>query len=239
MSPVVTRNGSVTWAEPNHHRRYSGVVATAEVVTRNRIWPCADMWIVMSATGSRDTRPECIEGFLRACLTFIVRLDEPSAVVAGLRTSAVLLPHDGSHHGIAIELTVCGARALFATPSGALTASVADLNDLLGRKAASASRPACCQRLVGASIRDPRPGSSFVVGSRQGTGSGGCPRLGRPHHVAVTGRAPSRWRIRSAGAGGTSPRCSVVRWACRRVSSCGSSASSVRVALFARRHAPP
>ncbi len=68
-------------------------------------------------------------------LTFIVRLDEPSAIVAGLRTSAALLPHDGSHHGIAIELTVRGARALFATPSGALTGSVADLHDLLGSKA--------------------------------------------------------------------------------------------------------
>jgi AraC-like DNA-binding protein len=69
-------------------------------------------------------------------LTFIVRLDEPSAVVAGLHTSAVLLPHQGEHHGIAIELTVRGARALFGTPSGALTAHVADVSDLLGRKAA-------------------------------------------------------------------------------------------------------
>ena len=68
-------------------------------------------------------------------LTFVVRLDEPSAIVAGLRTSAAFLPHNGSHHGIAIELTVRGARALFATPSRALTGSVAVLNDLLGRKA--------------------------------------------------------------------------------------------------------
>ena len=80
-------------------------------------------------------RPGVHRGLPSRQLTFIVRLDEPSAIVAGLRTSAALLPHDGSHHGIAIELTVRGAGALFATPSGALTGSVADLDDLLGRKA--------------------------------------------------------------------------------------------------------
>jgi AraC-like DNA-binding protein len=70
-------------------------------------------------------------------LTFIVQLDQPRAFVAGLRTSAVLLPHSGNHHGIAIELTVRGARALFGTPSRALTETVADLCDLIGRKAST------------------------------------------------------------------------------------------------------
>ena len=67
-------------------------------------------------------------------LTFIVELDDSSVFVAGLRTTPVFLPHDGRHHGIAIELTVRGARALLATPSGALTDNVVGVDDLLGRR---------------------------------------------------------------------------------------------------------
>lgn len=78
-------------------------------------------------------------------LTFVVQLDRPRAFVAGLRTSAVLLPHQGFHYGIAIELTVRGARALLATPAGALTELVVDLSDLLGPSARSLSdRLATC-----------------------------------------------------------------------------------------------
>lgn len=111
------------------------VVATAEVVTRQP--HLALRRYVDRYVGYRlDGYPSGVHrGLPSRFLTFIVRLDEPSAVVAGLRTSAALLPHYGRHHGIAIELTVRGARALFATPSGALTASVADLTDLLGRTA--------------------------------------------------------------------------------------------------------
>jgi AraC-like DNA-binding protein len=71
-------------------------------------------------------------GLPTTLLTFIVQLDQPRAFVAGLRTSAVLLPHRGFHHGIAIELTVRGARALLAAPAGALTEQVAELSDLVG-----------------------------------------------------------------------------------------------------------
>ena len=67
-------------------------------------------------------------------LTFIIELDEARAFVAGLRTSPVFLSHGGHHHGIAVELTVCGARALLAMPSRALTGNVASLDDLLGRR---------------------------------------------------------------------------------------------------------
>jgi AraC-like DNA-binding protein len=111
------------------------IVATAEVVTRQphlALRRYVDRYVGYRLEGY----PSGVHrGFPSRSLTFIVRLDEASAVVAGLRTSAALLPHDGRHHGIAIELTVRAARALFATPSGALTASAADLTDLLGRTA--------------------------------------------------------------------------------------------------------
>lgn len=83
--------------------------------------------------------PGVHRGLPSRLLTFIVQLDEPRAFVAGLRTSAVLLRHAGNHHGIAVELTVRGARALLSTPASALTETVADLSDLLGRKASRLS----------------------------------------------------------------------------------------------------
>jgi AraC-like DNA-binding protein len=83
--------------------------------------------------------PGVHRGLPSRLLTFIVQLDEPRAFVAGLRTSAVLLRHAGNHHGIAVELTMRGARALLSTPASALTDTVADLGDLLGRKASRLS----------------------------------------------------------------------------------------------------
>jgi AraC-like DNA-binding protein len=115
---------------------YSLGVATTEVVVR--VPHVALRRYVERYVGYRleGYPPGVHRGLPSRLLTFIVRLDEPSAVIAGLRTSAVLLPHQGEHHGIAIELTVRGARALFGTPSGALTENVADVTDLLGRNAA-------------------------------------------------------------------------------------------------------
>lgn len=84
-------------------------------------------------------------GLPTTLLTFIVQLDQPRAFVAGLRTSAVLLPHRGFHHGIAIELTLRGARALLGAPAGALTEQVAELSDLVGPQAHDLSeRLAAC-----------------------------------------------------------------------------------------------
>ena len=88
--------------------------------------------------------PGVHRGLPTRLLTFIVQLDAPRAFVAGLRTTVALLPHDGQHHGIAIELTVRGARALFGTPSGALTETTVELSDLLGREVATLS-----ERLAG------------------------------------------------------------------------------------------
>ena len=57
----------------------------------------------------------------------------------------MLLPHRGFHHGIAVELTVRGARALLAAPAGALTEQVAELSDLVGPQARDLSeRLAAC-----------------------------------------------------------------------------------------------
>jgi AraC-like DNA-binding protein len=113
------------------------VVATAEVVT-GRPHPALRRYVQRYVGYRLDGYPPGVHrGLPSRLLTFIVRLDEPGTVVAGLRTSAALLPHRGEHHGIAIELTVRGARALFGTPSGALTATTADATDLLGRPAAA------------------------------------------------------------------------------------------------------
>lgn len=63
--------------------------------------------------------------------TFIIRLDRASAFVAGLQTGPVYIPHHGRHFGVAVDLTVRGARALLATPPGALGTGAIDLDELL------------------------------------------------------------------------------------------------------------
>lgn len=76
--------------------------------------------------------PGVHRGLPSPALTFLVDLDRPRAFVAGLHMQAVLLPHRGRHHGIAIDLRWTGLRALTATPAGALAGCAADLSDLLG-----------------------------------------------------------------------------------------------------------
>jgi len=54
------------------------------------------------------------------------------AFVGGLHTRAVDIVHDGTEHGIAVQLTPLGARTAFGLPAGALAGTVAHLDELLG-----------------------------------------------------------------------------------------------------------
>lgn len=81
-------------------------------------------------------------------LTFIVSLGDPvemevdagarrsDAFVGGLSTRAAVIRHDGSQHGIAVELSPLGARALLGLPASELTGESVDLVDLWGRDGA-------------------------------------------------------------------------------------------------------
>jgi AraC-like DNA-binding protein len=79
-------------------------------------------------------------------LTFEISLDDPvdvrrmpgdqppgrfQALVSGLHAGPVEIAHDGNQHGISVELTPLGARALFGLPAGELASQVVDLADVL------------------------------------------------------------------------------------------------------------
>ncbi|GAA4832851.1 AraC family transcriptional regulator [Saccharopolyspora rosea] len=55
-----------------------------------------------------------------------------TAVTGGLRSRPVLVEHGELQHGLQLELTPLGARALFGVPAGELAETVADLDDVLG-----------------------------------------------------------------------------------------------------------
>ncbi len=57
------------------------------------------------------------------------------ALAGGLHAAPVMIRHDGSQHGVHIELTPLGARSLLGLPAGALASNVVDLSELLGRRA--------------------------------------------------------------------------------------------------------
>lgn len=76
-------------------------------------------------------------------LTVIVPFDEPimvaapggpptayGAMVSGLYDAPVHIHHDGTQHGIQLELNPVGARALLGVPAGAIAGEMLDLSDL-------------------------------------------------------------------------------------------------------------
>lgn len=85
-------------------------------------------------------------------LTFIVSLDRPvdcvrvpdptrppeafSALLGGLHTSPALIRHDGHEHGVQLQLTPLGSRALLGCPAGAMASTVVHLDAVLGSRAA-------------------------------------------------------------------------------------------------------
>lgn len=58
-----------------------------------------------------------------------------TALVAGLRTDAGLITHQGSAYDVSIEMTPAGSEAVLGVPASDLTGSLVDLGDLWGRKA--------------------------------------------------------------------------------------------------------
>jgi AraC-like DNA-binding protein len=77
-------------------------------------------------------------------LTFIVSFDRPVetveggsrwAFVGGLHDQAATILHNGNQHGVAIQVTPLGARALFGLPAGPLAGAVVELDELIGAHA--------------------------------------------------------------------------------------------------------
>lgn len=100
-------------------------------------------------------------GLPSTSLTFILSFDQPLelsvlpdgtrrrvrhwAMVGGLHDRPASICHDGNQHGIQLDLTPAGARALLGVPAAALAGQVVSLEDLLG-----ASAPALLERTWGA-----------------------------------------------------------------------------------------
>jgi len=90
-------------------------------------------------------------GLPSADLTFIISLSEPvellalpdrrqspravDAFVAGLHANHAIIGHDGHQHGISLQPTPAGARALFGLPARGLAREVVDLESLAGPSA--------------------------------------------------------------------------------------------------------
>jgi AraC-like DNA-binding protein len=84
-------------------------------------------------------------------LTFIVSFDAPlelsrlpdgteqltsfDTLLGGLHTSPAVIRHDGSQHGIQLQVTPAGARGLFGVPAAELAREVAPLDAIWGRLA--------------------------------------------------------------------------------------------------------
>ena len=84
-------------------------------------------------------------------LTFVISFDEPlelavlpdgtrrptrfDAVVSGFHTRPAVIRHDGTQHGVQLQVTAAGARALFGMPAGELVAAAVPLDALWGRLA--------------------------------------------------------------------------------------------------------
>ena len=82
-------------------------------------------------------------------LTFIVTFDAPleltqlpdgsrrhesfDTLVGGLHTSPAVIRHDGNQHGIQLQVTPAGSRALFRMPAAELASTVVTLDQLWGR----------------------------------------------------------------------------------------------------------
>ena len=98
-----------------------------------------------------DGPPGIHRGLPSRHLTFIISLDERvdiarmpddiqppgrfQAFVGGLHAAPATIRHDGFQHGISVELTPLGARALLGLPAGELAYAVVDLEDVLGPSA--------------------------------------------------------------------------------------------------------
>jgi AraC-like DNA-binding protein len=84
-------------------------------------------------------------------LTFVISFDQPlelsrlpdgteevsrfDAILGGLHTSPAVIRHDGTEHGIQLQVTPAGARGLFGMPAAEVARSVVPLDAVWGRLA--------------------------------------------------------------------------------------------------------
>jgi AraC-like DNA-binding protein len=122
----------------------------AVVSARGVLSPWVDGYLGYRAEGFE---PGIHVGMPSHQLTFIISLGDPvdivgmpghrqapgafQAFVGGLHAGPAHISHDGNQHGVAVQLTPLGARALFGMPAGELASQVVDLEDLLGPGARS------------------------------------------------------------------------------------------------------
>jgi AraC-like DNA-binding protein len=92
--------------------------------------------------------PGCHQGLPSRHVTLIVSLDRPVelavmpdprqspgsfwTLVGGLHSAPATIRHDGRQHGVHLELSPLGTRALLGLPAGELASTVVHLQDLLG-----------------------------------------------------------------------------------------------------------
>ena len=90
-------------------------------------------------------RPGVHVGMPSRYLTLVLPLDAPlrvgwagepprsfSSVLSGLCTRPAGIHHDGSQHGVQLDLTVAGARRLFGVPAAELADTCLDLDSVIG-----------------------------------------------------------------------------------------------------------
>lgn len=134
-------------------------------------------------------------------LTVVLSLDDPldmtlpkapgsrvsfGALIGGLHAAPVSIHHDGTQHGVQLQLTPLGARALFGMPSAELAHQVVPLDAALGRVAAELgdrlytapgwdARFAALDAVLGAvmqPVRPPRAEVAYVLDRLQATAGG-------------------------------------------------------------------
>lgn len=87
-------------------------------------------------------------GMPSATVTLVISLDRPltvtpdtgapaelAACVGGPHTRAVAVHHDGTQHGIQVDLTPAGCRALLGVPAGEVASACLELGDVIGGRA--------------------------------------------------------------------------------------------------------
>ena len=123
------------------------IVDTATGVPAERLRPYVSRY-----TGYRyaGLPPGVHIGLPGPSLTMVISLADPtlvaadrsrqpvghSALVGGMHTRPVFIPHEGEQYGVQLQLTPDGARSLLGLPAAALAGTVAGLDDLLGPAAA-------------------------------------------------------------------------------------------------------
>ena len=155
-------------------------------------------------------------------LTFIVTFDAPleltqlpdgarrsesfDTLVGGLHTSPAVIRHDGNQHGIQLQVTPAGSRALFRMPAAELASTVVTLDQLWGRLGFELTTGWRGDRLAGEVPGARRRAAAGAVDDgrapvrRPSASGGGVPAAGR-HARSRRRRAP--WPMTSAGVDGT------------------------------------